>query len=222
LQNQKQMFYHGQRVKNMPRKTFALISGLVLVTVVLFIIALKTNNKQSTQVNVTPSQAPQEAVAPTSVPAHAVLALSPNPVSVSPGSTGSVDLTIDTQEHAVTAVQLELKYDPAAISNVKIVPGPQFQNPVVLIDKNNPTAGTYTYAIGIQPNQATVQGTGVVGKITFTAKRGAIKQTSLDIEPASIVTARGVATSVLGKYSGTTVEIGGAATQGSIPSVKGQ
>src|SRR4051812_39480413 len=110
----------------MPRKTLALISGLVLVTVVLFLIALKTNNKQITQVNVTPSQVPQQAAAPTTVPAHAVLALSPNPVSVAPGSTGSVDLTIDTQEHAVTAVQLELKYDPGVISNVKVTPGPLF------------------------------------------------------------------------------------------------
>jgi hypothetical protein len=207
----------------MERKTFALISGLVLVTVVLFLIALKTNNKQTTQVNVAPSAAPQQAATPTTVLGHAVLALSPNPVSVAPGSTGSVDLMLDAQEHPVTAVQLELKYDPAVIGNVQVTPGSMFQNPGLVLGKDDPAAGTYRYMIGIRPHQATLQGTGVVAKITFTAKRGTVKQTTLDVLPSSIVTATGVATSVLGKYTGTTVEIGAsAANQGSIPSIQGQ
>lgn len=202
------MFYDENRVKNMPRKTLALISGLVLVTVVLFIIALKTNNKQAVPVP-TPSPAqptqPMEAVAP----AHAVLALSPNQVNVSPGQVGSVDLMLDAQEHPVTAVQLQLKYDPAVISNVKVSPGPMFQNPGLLVGKDDPAAGAYRYMIGIGPNQATLQGTGVVAKITFNVKRGATKETTLEVTPESIVTARGVATSVLGSYTGATVTIGG-------------
>ena len=202
----------------MPRKTLALISGLVLVTVVLFVIALKTNEtKQNVPVAITPSAPTSVPVEPTT-PANAVLTILPNPLNVQPGQQGSADVTIETMEHAVTAVQLELKYDPAVISNVKVVPGPQFQNPVVLIDKNDAKAGTYTFAVGIAPNQATLQGTGVVGKITFTAKRGTgIQSTELALTPESIVTARGVAKTVLGKYAGTTIVIGGASGQTTQP-----
>jgi hypothetical protein len=221
LQKEKDMFYDEYRFINMPRKTLALISGLVLVTVVLFVIALKTNTtKQTTNVGITPP--PSAAPVDTIAPAHAVLSLLPNPVIVKPGQQGSVDVTLDAMEHAVTAVQLELKYDPAVISNVKVVPGPQFVNPVVLIDKNNTAAGTYTFAVGIAPNQATLQGTGVVGKVTFTSKRvSGTQSTELALSPTSIVTAQGVATSVLGKFSGTTITVSntaGAAEQ-TAPSV---
>ncbi len=185
----------------MPRKTLALISGLVLVTVVLFVIALRTNSPKL----MTQTPGPSVAVAePTSI-AHSVLALSPNPVTVRPGQQGSVDVTIDTSDNAVTAVQLEFAYDPNVVSNVKVLPGPLFAQPVVLINKNDPKTGRYTYAFGIQPNQATVQGTGTVATVTFTALRGALgKQSQLALLPETLVTARGVAQSVLKSNTGNT------------------
>lgn len=185
----------------MPRKTLALISGLVLVTVVLFVIALRTNTaKPPTQV--TPPTAP---AAPTSV-AHSVLTLAPNPVTVAPGKQGSVEVMIDTSDNSVTAIQLELAYDPNVISNIKVTPGPLFQQPVVLINKNDNKAGRYTYAFGIQPNQATIQGVGSVATVTFTAAKSALgQQSQLALLPTTLVTARGVAESVLKSESGTMV-----------------
>src|SRR6185437_11413714 len=132
----------------MPKKTLALISGLVVVTIVLFIIALRAG-QQSQAPSVPPAQQTQPTVA---VPAHTVLQINPNPLTVAPGQVGHVNITMDTQDNNVTAVQLELGYDPRVISNVKVTPGPLFTNPVVLIDKNNPTTGRYTYAFGITPN----------------------------------------------------------------------
>jgi hypothetical protein len=187
----------------MPRKTLALISGLVLVTVVLFVIALGIGRgpKQLTQ-DPGPSV---PVVEPTSV-AHSVLALSPNPITVRPGQSGSVDVTIDTSDNAVTAVQLELAYDPTVISNVKVTSGPLFAQPVVLINKNNAKAGRYTYAFGIQPNQATIQGTGSVATVTFTALKSALgQQSQLALLPETLVTARGVANSVLKSNTGTLI-----------------
>ncbi len=179
----------------MPRKTLALISGLILVTVVLFFIALKTSEKS-------PQQSQQPQVSPVAsqpspmVPAHTLLSLSPLSVNVASGQQGKVDVTIDTSDNAITAVQVELAYDPKVISNVQVASGPMFKNPVVLINKNDPITGRFTYAFGILPNHETIQGVGVVATVTFTAKGVSGKESAITLLPESLVTARGVAESV--------------------------
>lgn len=190
----------------MPKKTLALISGLVVVTIILFIIALRAGNQPQTQAPATP----QVAVQPTStVPAHTVLMAGPNPLTVAPGEQGSVNITMNTSDNNVTAVQLELGYDPSIITNVKVTPGAMFSNPAILIDKNDPTTGRYTYAFGITPNSPTINGTGVVATVTFTAMPGASgKDMQLGLLPTSLVTARGVAPSVLKNATGTVIDVG--------------
>src|SRR4051794_16083899 len=116
------MFYD----KSMPRKTLALISGLVIVTVVLFVIALRSSKQATTPLPVNQQPAAQQVTPQT--PAHSVLTLSPNPVTVGAGKVGSVDVSIDPSDNQVTAVQLEVAYDPNIITNVKVTPGPLFQN----------------------------------------------------------------------------------------------
>jgi len=185
----------------MSKKTLALISGLVLVTVILFVIALKSSQAPTTTEK--PSGQAQNP-SPTVSMAHSVLSLMPNPVKVAPGAIGTVTAEIDTSDNPVTAVQLEISYDPKVLSNVQAVPGPLFQNSVVLINKNDPATGKYTYAFGRTPGQTPVQGTGVVATITFTAKDSS-QPSQLTLLPTTLVTARGVATSVLKSSSGTQV-----------------
>jgi hypothetical protein len=188
----------------MPKKTLALISGLVVVTIILFIIALRAGNQSQA-----PST-PQVAVQPTPmVPAHTVLMSGPNPLTVVPGELGKVNITMNTSDNNVTAVQLELGYDPNIITDVKVTSGTMFPNPVVLIDKNNASTGRYTYAFGITPNSPTVNGTGVVATVTFMTLPGAAgKDMQLGLLPTSLVTARGVAQSVLKSASGTVITVG--------------
>ena len=189
----------------MPKKTLALILGLVVVTVVLFIIALRAG--QQPQAPSTPQLSKAQKPTP-AVPAHTILQLGPNPLTVGPAEQGSVNVTINTSDNDVTAVQLELGYDPNIISNVKVTTGPLFTNPVVLIDKNNPTTGRYTYAFGITPNAQPVKGTGVVATVTFTANANAVgKKTQIGLLPTSLVTARGVAQSVLKASWGTVLTV---------------
>lgn len=185
----------------MPKRTIALISGLVLVTVVLFIIALRSN-QQSLQTPVKPSGEAMKP-SPTVSVARSVLTLSPNPVRVVPGGVGKVDVDINTSDNPVTAVQIELSYDPKALRNVQIIPGPLFKSGAVIINKNDPVTGRFTYAVGITPSQTPVKGTGVVATISFTA--GAAQTSQLTLMPSSLVTARGVATSVLKSSTGTQV-----------------
>lgn len=207
----------------MPRKTLALITGLVLVTVILFVVALRAGQQQNAPSTPQPTQVVQQPEPTT--PANTVLALAPNPLTVAPGRQGTAEVTIDTSDNDVTAVQLELGYDPTVISNVKVIPGALIANPAVLIDKNDPTAGRYTYAFGITPNGTPVKGTGVVATVTFTARANATgKETQLGLLPTSLVTARGIANSVLKSGTGTVITVGtagasapsGAATQGTV------
>ncbi len=189
----------------MSRKTLALISGLVLVTLVLFVIALRSN-QGTPKTNVVPTETAMEP-SPTESVAHSVLSLSPNPVNVQAGGRGTVEVNIDTSDNAVTAAQLEIAYDPEVLSNVVVTPGPLFQNAVVLINKNDPATGRFTYAFGRTPGQTPVTGTGVVATISFTA-RAATSPSQLTLLPASLVTARGVANSVLKSSTGTEIIVG--------------
>ncbi len=204
------MFYYRCRDINMPKKTLALISGLVLVTVILFVIALRSN-QQTPGSKVQPSgQAAQPS--PTESVAHSVLALAPNPVSVLPGGAGKVEVELNPSDNPVTAVQLELSYDPKAVRNIVITPGPLFTGGAVIINKNDPEKGTFTYAVGITPSQTPVTGLGVVATITFTA--GSAGTSQLTLLPTSLVTARGVASSVLKSSTGTEIVIGSGAGVG--------
>jgi hypothetical protein len=200
----------------MPKKTLALISGLVLVTIVLFFVALRTGKEQMQQPQPAVSQPVAQQISPT-VPVHTVLALSPNPLTVSLGQQGKVDVNIDTQDNAVTAVQLELSYDPAVVSNVVVTPGTMFANPVVLINKNDVATGRITYAFGITPAGKPIAGSGAVATITFTTKASAGKQAEISLLPSTLVTARGVASSVLKSATGTTVVVGSAGTMTETP-----
>lgn len=195
----------------MPKKTLALITGLVVVTIVLFIVALRAGQQQ--QAPSAPSASPMAQQPTPEIPAHTVLQLGPNPITVAPGQTSTVNITMDTSDNNVTAVQLELGYDPTIVSILKITPGTMFASqPVVLIDKDNTTTGRYTYAFGITPNSQPVKGSGIVATITFTTKAGAVgKDTQIGLLPTSLVTARGVAQSVLKSASGTVVDIGNSA-----------
>ncbi len=210
----------------MPRKTLALISGLVLVTVVLFIVALKAGQNQTVP-NTTPKTVVQ---AKPTIPAHSVLAIAPNPLTVAPGQQGKADVTIDTGENNVNAVQLEIGYDPTMLTNVKVTAGTLIANPAVLIDRDVPTKGRYTYAFGITPNGKAFKGTGVVATITFTTKPGAVgKDTQLGLLlpnppsfPGTMVTEAGVADSVMKSSTGTVVSVrvgaaGGAASGAAQP-----
>ena len=184
----------GKDIDVMPRKTLALISGLVLVTVILFVVAFRAGKQQQA-----PSVTPTPVVSNPSpmVPAHTALSFASNAITAAPGQQSKVDISIDTSDNAVTAVQLELQYDPMVVSNVQVTSGPLLQNPVVLINKNDTKTGRVTYAFGILPNHQPVQGMGSIATVTFTTKGAVGTQSDITLLPSTLVTARGVAESVL-------------------------
>jgi len=165
----------------MPRKTLILIGLLSLITIILLGIALlgfSNTNKPGTQ---------QIKALKTTL---SVLA----PVASSSAYTANVTLT--TERKKVTAVQIELIYDPKVLTNVDIKPGSFFPNPTILSKKIDAVKGRISYVLGIGLGQSSVNGNGTVAILSFTTvpKNGI---TTIAFLPISKLTVVGGVSSVL-------------------------
>lgn len=185
----------------MSTKTIILIIVLSVIAGIAVFVAVSPKNE-------TPGNVSQPAVVtlptPTPVMAYTTLSLLPNPLTISTAS-ASVDVSIDTKTNKVTAVQLEISYDPKKLVNVDIAPATFFDNPIVLVKKIDPKKGLITFALGISPTQTAKIGTGNVATITFTSAISKGGQTEIKVLPETLVTAEGVSSSVLKSSSGTTI-----------------
>lgn len=183
----------------MSKRTLVLILFLLVVTAVLLAKALTPGKP--------PVVAPPVTTQPTPTPVigHSILSFSPNPLVIS-SSSGTIDVLIDTGSDNVTGVQLEMNYDPKVltITSKDITPGTFFDNPTVLrnsVDKD----GNISYLAVIPLTGQPKIGTGTVAQIKFRANRTVAKQTTITLTPRSLVTADGVAPSVLKSVSDATI-----------------
>lgn len=184
----------------MSTKTIILIIVLSIIAGVAVFIAVSPKNE-------TPKGAPQTSMSeltPTPNVSFTTLSLLPNPLTISTPS-ASVDVSIDTQTNKVTAVQLEISYDPKALTNVDIAPASFFDNSLVLVKKIDKEKGRITFALAISPTQTAKMGTGNVATITFTSNLVKGTQTEIKVLPETLVTAEGIVPSVLKSSSGTTI-----------------
>jgi len=109
----------------------------------------------------------------------------------------SLPVNISTGTNKVTAVQLELQYDPAALTYVAIAPGPFFAKPDVLSNQIDAKTGRITYAFGAGLTGKAIAGEGIVANITFSAKVQTLTNTSITFLPKTLVTAEGINDSIL-------------------------
>ncbi len=175
----------------MSKKTLLLIVFLLLLTGIFVFIAVSQNS--------TPTQKQSAAVvAPTKKPSQAFTTLAFSSPVVA-GNTQSVDVMIDTHgvKNKVTAVQLELSYDPAQITTITAKPGPFLENSFALISPSDPKkTGRVTYALAISPTAKGKSGSGVVATLSFQTL-SAKANTTIHLLSTSLVTAEGIAQSVL-------------------------
>ncbi len=183
----------------MSKKTIALIIILLLITVGLLYLALapKTQN-----VSLAPP-APTTVPSPTPV-AQTVLSFSPNSLIVASQS-GSLDLTIDTGENSVTAVQVELAFDPGALSDIAITDGTFFKQASSLLKNIDAKNGKISYILAIPPEGLPQKGKGSVATISFTTKLVSGRKTEVTFLPKTLVTANNVAVSVLRSTSNASI-----------------
>lgn len=185
----------------MSKRTISLIIALFFITIIFLWIAL--SNSSSTQTTNVTTKPPS----PTPTPyAQTSLNLSPGTIAVPVGNVAqqTVDVMMTTGANDVTGVQLELSYDPKALTNVSVAQGTMFQNPLMFTNKVDTTMGRISYVYVITPSQMPQKGSGTVAVITFTPLRNPvdangqkITQTMIQLLPKTLVTARGVDQSVL-------------------------
>lgn len=186
----------------MSKRTLILIGALIILTVGLVAIAVFPSKKTGLQKTGTTTSKQQ--VSP-SENKKTTLFISPNPLVLS-STSGSLNVEIDSK-NKVSAVQLEISYDPnvLTVNDISTPKGSFLENSIQLfksIDKKN---GRISYALGLPGAVAAKEGTGIVATITFTVNDRTKGETVLSLLPKTLVTAEGIDTSVLKSATGATI-----------------
>jgi hypothetical protein len=129
---------------------------------------------------------------------HTSLSFIPGQMAMS-GTQGTAMVNVDPGGNPVTAVQLEISYDPKVLTNVTVEKETTFFTaPIVLINKTDKAAGRITYALGITPAQQPISVSGNVVTVSFTKLPGVTaKETMIKLTPDTLVAATGIGPSVL-------------------------
>jgi hypothetical protein len=173
----------------MSKRTLFLIFALALITFVLLILAIYQP----------PTPKPTQIVsAPQKISAQTVLSFGNPTVILSPSSSTlyySVPIYISTGKNKVTAVQLELQYDPVLFNNVQATSGAFFKNPNILLNQIDSTAGRISYALGV--TSAGISGNDTVASLIFSINSKTPQKTAVIFLPKTLVTADGISGSAL-------------------------
>lgn len=189
----------------MSKKTLALIIFLFLITCTLLYFALKTPTYQNQQVaGPTPT--------PLSVNAHTQLTLQPaSATESSQVAQHTLAVVMATGNNKVNSIQIELAYDPQALTNVAIKPGSFFTQPTALINNVNTTDGRISYALAEQMTLSGKSGQGTVALVTFNVSPTFTgKSTTISFLPKTAVAADRVLESVLKKTTDYTLDVAAA------------
>lgn len=185
----------------MSKSTLILVLILIGISGVLLWIAIAPHKNTAPTPPISITQAPPT---PTPAPKLTDLTFVPNPLILTENS-GSINVNIDTKNE-VTAVQLELSFDPAVLKNIQIKEGSMFQNPIVLINNVDAQTGRISYAIAISPSETPKSGKGTIAVINFETSLLSGQKTEISVLPKTLATAKGVRESVLNQISGAVIE----------------
>lgn len=185
------------------KKVFVSLGIVFLISIIAasaFIIT--QGGKRISQRTATPT--------PTNLQQTAVT-LAPQSLTVQAGQLATVQVMIQNQQSAPAIVQLELTYDPTALTNVTVVPGNFFSQPNILFARINQSVGRISYVL--QTNNATspLNPTGPVAIISFVPSAYATNaQTHMSFLPKSVVKDRDNNNVLNGMYGATiTLSTGG-------------
>lgn len=190
----------------MSKRTFSLIFTLFTVAFMLVVIALYNPSSYDTILDPSPTNIP-EPLAQTEL-RFGILSSFPVFASSSRQIAYSIPITIATKKNKVTAVQLEMSYDPQVLTRVSLNPGTFFSKPVILLNKIDENNGRISYAIGASPNTSGIEGEGIVAKLTFQAKSQLRQVSQISFLPKTLVTAGGSNQSVLKEAVPTQIVVG--------------
>ena len=167
-------------------KTWLLVTGLVILTVILLVVSLSAKNFP---------KAPTVSKDTKTDFAFTSLEISQDARASSVSGSYEVDINIDTDKNEITGVQLELTFDPSKLTKVNIVPGDFLLGPAVLIKDIDTKNGRITFALGNKPGEKAVKGSGTVAVLSFS--KAAPEATNINFLPHTAVSAPGYNQSVL-------------------------
>ena len=172
----------------MSKRTLFLIFALFIIASVLVVVVLYKPSP------VNPSL-PTQAITPIEPVAQTILSF--GNITSSPSAAYSIPINIEALKNKVTAVQLEMQYDPEVLTNVEAAPGSFFKNPTILLNQIDEKTGRISYAFGVSPTDRGVMGQGLIATLRFKAKTQAPTQTQIMFLPKTLVTAENITESVL-------------------------
>lgn len=179
-------------------KKLLIVIFVVLIILSIIILFVFTRESKNNQASITPTPTINKN-------ATSTLKLSPNPALVSTGS-GTIQVVLTPNNNKVTAVQLEILFNPQVVNITEVNKGTLAQNPIVLLNNIDSQKGLITYALGIAPNQSPITQSGTIAEISFTLI-DQDKQAVLSFAPTTQITAVGENGSVLKSSSGTEIRI---------------
>ncbi|HBB76836.1 MAG: hypothetical protein A2186_02670 [Candidatus Levybacteria bacterium RIFOXYA1_FULL_41_10] len=185
-------------------KTPLLIIFLVIATVILVALAMAPNRPSLPTPNL---GAQKEIIADSSLSLSELYQIDEDEeASEAAVVSYQSDVQIMTGKNKVTGVQLEIKYDPALITTVDVLPGDFFQNPTELLKKIDTEEGIISYALGTE-NKG-LSGKGVVATITFVPRTGVRGETAFEFLSKTTVVAENADQTVLKEMSGLEFSLG--------------
>ncbi len=177
----------------MSKRTLFLIFALFVITFVLLVMAIYQPSAPKTRQTATVPEPVAQTILSFGVPS---VATPSSPLRQPADLNYSLPINISTGKNKVTAVQLEIQYDPLVLTNVKVVPGSFLTNPQVLLNQIDDKAGRISYAFGVGIKDQGVSGMGIVANLTFSTSKTREK-TAILFLPKTLVTAQGINESVL-------------------------
>lgn len=181
--------------KNKLNKTWLLVAGLVILTVVLLVVSL--TSKSFSPLKSTPKEVKVDF-------AHTSLAVSEDIRQLANGKY-ETDVIINTSEDEISGAQIELSFDPKALTNVDITPGTFINQPAILIKTIDTSTGVIRYAIAIKPGDKMVKGEGVIATISF--NKVGNEPTTLNFLPQSQVSTTSHTQSLLRETASAVIDV---------------
>ena len=141
------------KLKTGLNKTWLLVAGLVILTVVLLVVSINSSNAPTTP---TGSKNVEADIAFTT------LTISEAPRISSVSGIYEMDVLINSDKNEITGVQVEISFDPEVLSRVDILPADFLDSPEVLIKDIDSKNGRITFALGNRRGVAAAKGSGVI------------------------------------------------------------
>ncbi len=185
----------------MSKKTIALIAALLLLVIVLVWIAANPKKPLTTSQNV------PGAIPTVIVPAHTMLSLSPNSITISKATPSQLMVNIDTTDNKVNGVQMEITYNPKLVKVLDVTPGTFLTGALPLRKIIDNQAGHLTYILALPPQQPQKQGKGTVAILSIQAVTSQSGQSQISFANRTLVTSEGIAQSVVKNTTPATIKI---------------